>query len=40
MATTMTWDERIAPRRKDLTDGFYAHELNFVEQVLSQVRGL
>lgn len=40
MATTMTWDEWIAPRRKDLTDGSYAHELNFVEKVLSQVKGL
>jgi len=36
----MTWDEWIAPRRKDLTGGSYAHELNFVEKVLSKVKGL
>ncbi|AKL74012.1 Protein of unknown function (DUF559) [Actinobacteria bacterium IMCC26256] len=40
MATTMTWDEWIRPRQKDLKDDSHGHELDFVEKVLRKVIGL
>lgn len=40
MGSKTSWDDWIAPRRQDLTDGSYGHELRFVEIVLSQVKDL
>ena len=40
MGSKKSWDDWIAPRLKDLTDGSYGHELRFVKLVLSQVKDL